>query len=274
MNLPDTGISDSDNIITRLCQLLPSLTGAKARICRIVLSHLHESSRLTLQEISKKAGCSHVTVIRFCQSLGYKGFKDFYHELLQSTALEQVENVDSSQSTTLLETVRDAHISLLHYVSASVEKCLQKALDLIMNAEDVIWYGIGDSAFLAESGDHKFTIAGLSSKTAADPHTFQNYTHLLKENDVVICISHSGQTDIVLDPLRQNKHRPARLIAITGASHSELVTLADVALIIPGYSIPVGNRVITLRSSQLMIVDALVLGLLQRKGVEIWSGGI
>ena len=54
-------------------------------------------------------------------------------------------------------------------------------------------FGVGDSAFLARSGDHRAMINGPRSKAVEAANAFKGIVKHLGDDDVVICISRSGR---------------------------------------------------------------------------------
>ena len=56
---------------------IATMSRGQAQIADYIIKNKDTFWLLSMQELAKKAGVSHATVIRFCRSLGYKGFSDF-----------------------------------------------------------------------------------------------------------------------------------------------------------------------------------------------------
>ena len=53
------------------------LTNSESKIAKYVLDNFNETLNYNVSELADKAGVSDASVVRFCKSLGYKGFQDF-----------------------------------------------------------------------------------------------------------------------------------------------------------------------------------------------------
>ncbi|MBB4118844.1 arabinose-5-phosphate isomerase [Mesonia hippocampi] len=144
-----------------------------------------------------------------------------------------------------------------------------KAVEQIYNAKGrVIITGIGKSAIIA----HKIVATLNSTGTPAIFMHAADAIHgdlgIILEDDVVICISKSGNTPEikVLVPLIKNFKNP--LIAITGNSASFLANQADYVLntYVDKEACPNNLAPTTSTTAQLVMGDALAVCLLELKG--------
>ena len=53
------------------------LTNTEAKIAKYVLDHYDQVLSSNITELAEQAGVSDASVVRFCKSLGYKGYQDF-----------------------------------------------------------------------------------------------------------------------------------------------------------------------------------------------------
>lgn len=59
------------------------LTGSEKKVAEYVLKNYMRVLDFTVTELAEKAGVSDATVVRFCRSVGYKGYQDMKINLAQ-----------------------------------------------------------------------------------------------------------------------------------------------------------------------------------------------
>jgi DNA-binding MurR/RpiR family transcriptional regulator len=87
---------------------------------------------------------------------------------------------------------------------------------------------------------------------------------LLSPGDVALAISHSGEITDVLEPIRLAKELGATTVAITSLAKSPLARLAEHVLISAGRKEPLHPGAMASRMSQLLLTDAIFVGVAQR----------
>ncbi|MGL4873796.1 MAG: MurR/RpiR family transcriptional regulator, partial [Clostridium sp.] len=85
-------------------------------------------------------------------------------------------------------------------------------------------------AIAAMDANYKFMRIGLNTNIGNDSHTMLMMTSLLKRNDAVFLISHSGETKEILEIAKLAKENKADVISITSNKENKLMHLSDVNL--------------------------------------------
>ncbi len=150
-----------------------------------------------------------------------------------------------------------------------IDDAFAKAVEHIHNANGrVIITGIGKSAIIAQKIVATMNSTGTPAIFMHAADAIHGDLGIVQENDVVICISKSGNTPEikVLVPLIKNFDN--KLIAITSNRESFLGTEADYILHAPIHqeACPNGLAPTTSTTVQLVIGDALAISLLELKG--------
>jgi DNA-binding MurR/RpiR family transcriptional regulator len=57
------------------------------RVAEYLLEHRWRASESPLTNLSRETGVSKTTIVRFCQELGFEGYKDFYAAWIASLTL-------------------------------------------------------------------------------------------------------------------------------------------------------------------------------------------
>lgn len=168
-----------------------------------------------------------------------------------------------AKETILFESKAIANLSNL------VDVNFEKAVTSILNSNGrVIVTGIGKSANIASKIVATFNSTGTPAIFMHAADAIHGDLGIIQEDDVVICISKSGNTPEikVLVPLIKNSKN--KIIAITGNADSFLGTQADFTLnsYVEKEACPNNLAPTTSTTAQLVIGDALAVCLLELRG--------
>lgn len=242
---------------------IKGLTEAERKVANYVLNNYMEILNDTVTEIAEKAGSSDATVVRFCKTMGYKGFQDFKINLAQDvmvpyqhlnpnldkedTANEIVNKIIHSEIAVLQET-----LTILDY------KALENAADVIVKANSLNFFGSGGSACISMDAMHKFLKIGIKSFSQSDMDIQSMRASLLCKEDVAVGISHSGCHKSVIDCLKLAQKSGAVTIGLTTQGKSPMLKYCDIVLFTSTKETAFKSESITARIAQLAIIDSLV----------------
>lgn len=191
----------SGNILDTIGALYNSLTKTEKKIASMILSSPDLLSRCSLSEIAQQFDVGEATFIRFCRTLGFKGFTDFKLQLSIELATKK------KQSNLLLEsniTKSDDAKHIAEKLQNSINKVinetinlldfnqLKKVVSVIRKAKRIFLFGVGSSGITAEDTKNKLMRIGLQVDAISNNHFMYMQASLMNSHDVVIGISHSG----------------------------------------------------------------------------------
>ncbi|GAL71389.1 arabinose 5-phosphate isomerase [Jejuia pallidilutea] len=158
--------------------------------------------------------------------------------------------------------------AILH-LSTLIDDNFADAVNLIYNSKGrVVITGIGKSAIIASKIVATLNSTGTPAIFMHAADAIHGDLGLILEDDVVICISKSGNTPEikVLVPLIKSAHN--KMIAITGNKDSFLGLQADFVLnaYVEKEACPNNLAPTTSTTAQLVIGDALAICLLEKRG--------
>jgi RpiR family transcriptional regulator, carbohydrate utilization regulator len=247
-------------------QLRPS----ERKLADYVLEAPREVLDISMTDFATRAGVSQPTIARFCQALGFSGFREFKIRLAQSVAADVptvYRDVRSDEPAAgVAAKVLDRTIGALIAVRNSLSSdSVAAAIGLLSDARRIEFYGAGGSGIVALDMQHKFFKLGVPSVAYSDPHTYTTSAALLGAGDVVIAISNTGRTRDILDACRSALSGGAKVIAITHGN-SPLARLASVGLFANVDEDTDIFSPMTSRVSHLAIGDILAVGLALARG--------
>ena len=239
---------------------------AEKSVAEFVLANPQQVMHMSISEAARDIGVGESTVIRFCRSLGYKGYQEFKLRLAQDL-VEPVEfiheNISFQDSTAdLSQKVFQTNIQAVADTMKALDpQMVEVAAKKLSDAARIDIYGVGYSSFTALDAKLKFVRLGLIADAYGDAHLQAMAAASLKKNDVAIGISHSGSTKDVVDALVLARKTGASTIAITNFSPSPITRASDVVLLTASPESPLGGEVLTSRIAQLCVLDVLSVAL-------------
>ncbi|HTM27664.1 MAG TPA: KpsF/GutQ family sugar-phosphate isomerase [Vicinamibacterales bacterium] len=145
----------------------------------------------------------------------------------------------------------------------------ERAVDLLYECKGrVIVTGMGKSGIICRKIAATFSSTGTSAFFLHPAEAIHGDLGAIREDDVVVALSHSGETEELIRLLESLRRIGARLIAITGSPRSTLARAADVTLDcgIAEEACPMNLVPTASTTASLALGDALAMTLLVRKG--------
>ena len=139
------------------------------------------------------------------------------------------------------------------------------AVNALLGAQRVGFYGVGDAAIVAESANHKFSRMGTVCTSTNDPDIQLIQVSQLQKGDVCVLISHSGRSRTTVNTAKRAREVGATVVSITNYPYSQLARLSDYVLTTASFMEHSGE-VITKRISELVLVESLFISVMLRGG--------
>jgi len=160
-----------------------------------------------------------------------------------------------------------ALISLLN----SLDQSFEEAVDCLFKCEGkVVVVGLGKSGQIGKKVAATFASTGTPSFFLHAAEGIHGDLGMIGDQDVVLALSYSGETQEVLQVLSIIKRKNLPIISITGKRESTLVKVSDVALVlnIDKEACPLGLAPTTSTTATLALGDALAVCLLKKRGFK------
>lgn len=251
-----------ENTILHLKSAYSELRPSEQRLADVILNDPPRIVHLSITELASEANVSDATIVKFCKRLGYKGFPEFKILLAQDVAMKpssiygQVEQDDPVKTVT--EKIFQANITALQdTVQVLNSDAMQKAVEVLAQAAEIHFYGMGASGLVALDAEQKFSRIGLRALSFVDGHAQVTRASLLKPGDVAVGLSYSGETEEIIEALQTARLAGAFTLAITNYPASSVVDVADLVLLTASEEDILRCGAISSRIAQLSTIDAL-----------------
>ncbi|MBU5213045.1 MULTISPECIES: MurR/RpiR family transcriptional regulator [Heyndrickxia] len=250
------------NPIILISTIYKSLTKAEQKVADFVIADTQETVYSSVTDLAEKSGVGETTVIRFCRKLGYRGYQEFKLAIAQNLAdpdeqvhgkIEENDNIE-----TILKKITSQNVQTLESTLQLLEsQKLDKAVEAIMSANKLYFFGVGSSGLTAFDGKYRFMRLGYHVEQSSDSHIMAMNAALVSKNDVVFGISTSGSTKDVVDAIAIAKENNAFIICITNHAKSPITQYADVILLAASKETPLQGGAFASKIAQLHLLDVL-----------------
>ncbi|MGG6311695.1 MurR/RpiR family transcriptional regulator [Paenibacillus macerans] len=258
----------NDNILIKIRDMKENLTPVERMVAEYILANMEEIPHLSIKSLAKLSKTSDASVLRFCKTMGYGGYRSFIVSI--SAALGSMDDERKDQYTDIQP--GDDLTTIIANISRNNMKSIEDTLSVLDRGEvaravkalrasgRIVFFGIGASGLVCRDGEQKFSRINKMSHAYTDGHSQLTAATLLGKGDVAIFVSNSGDTVEILEALDIAKKNHAMTIAITKYNKSELADKADILLGISTPEITMRSGAMGSRIAMLTVIDMLFAG--------------
>jgi len=238
-------------------------TVAERKIALYIRENMDKALHCTLLELAEQIGVSDATVVRFCKSIGYKGFQEFkicaameripsgqqYHPKLQKDDDPEkiCQKIFATEITALQRTLQSLDM-----------ETIAQAGRLLSQADRIAFAGTGASMMVCRDAHHKFLQIGIHVSAAEDKDVQLMEAALLHPGDVLFAVSHSGNNLHVLHAAELGKSCGAVVLALTSPGKNSLSQIADHTITTVSEETIFRSEAASTRLAQLAVIDSLI----------------
>lgn len=258
----------SQNLLGAIEAALPRLRPSERKVGQAVLAQPREAMRSSLAELARAAHVSEPTVVRFCAAVGIPRFADFRLALAHNLALGIPATRSSIEAgdtvATIAEKAFDYALTSFDHVRRTLDtEALERAIDLLAGAEEILFLGFGASGIVAQDAEQKFPLFRARCSAPVDAHQQFIAVSLAGPRTVVVAISNTGRTASIRDAVAVARANGARTIGISG-TRKFLLEEVDVPVAVETLENTDLHTPTISRLTQLLVVDVLATGVALR----------
>jgi len=258
------------NLLEQIQNRLEDLNKAERKVAEVILLNPEQATRFSIAALAQASKVSEPTVNRFCRSFGVSGYPELKLQLAQSLAsgaayVSRAVEADDNPEAYTKKIFGSAIASLDSALQALDPNLISRAVDLLIQARQIHFFGLGASAPVALDAQHKFFRLLLTAAAYSDPHMQAMSAVTLKPSDVAICISQSGRSKDLLITANVVRESGATLITLC-PSQTPLAELATINLAIDVQEDTEIYTPLTSRIAHLVVIDVLAMGVAMARG--------
>jgi len=252
-----------------------SFHASEAAIAHAVLDHPDEVAGMNISQLATFSETSAASVVRFSKAMGFKGFPDFRMALVGDLSRREHLGIHGSELDGGI-TIQDSPEEVIRKISQADARAIQSTaerldvdsfvatVDAWEKADVIGLIGVASSGYVVMDLQLKLNRLGKKAIAWRDAHSALTSISLLKPNDVLVAVSHSGTTVDIVDVITEFKARGVKIVLITNGLRSPSTALADVVLYTSARETTFRSGATASRIAQLTVVDCLCVALAQR----------
>ena len=261
-----------DNLIEDIQARLENLNKSERKVAEAILRDPTAATRYSIAALARAADVSEPTVNRFCRGFSATGFPDFKIRLAQSIAtgtpyigqnVEPDDTVAEFADKIMLSTIA----SLDKARQALDPKALATAIDYLIQAKQINFFGVGGSAPVALDAQHKFFRFNIPVMSYDDALMQRMVAAGSATGDVIVVISYTGRTRETVDIAKIARANGATVIGITNPDSP----LGDACTVVLEVTAPEDTEVYMPMSSRIIhltVIDILATGVTLKRGAD------
>lgn len=249
-----------------------TLSPVQKEIADIVLSSGEDIVLMTISDLAEKCNTSETTIMRFLRKLGINSYQVFKVKIAQELSsspskiiYEDVEPDDSIEEIKN-KVIYSTNTSIQDLTNILPDDAVECVINLICNANRILFFGVGASGAIACDAFHKFLRIGMNVSFCNDPHIMSILSSQTSDKDLIFAISHSGESREILDAVDIAKENKAKIASITSYPNSTLAKISDGVLLSSTNERKYRSDAMVSRIVQLVIIDILYVILVLKQG--------
>lgn len=226
-----------------------------------------------ISQIAKESNIGEATITRFSKKMGFSGLQDFKVTLAQEiSSLSKSRNIINSNienNEPVIDTAKKLLATNISTLESTVDIIngseIHKSAQLIINAKRIYFIGIGYSGIIAQDSNYKFMRIGLNCLSFDSSHTMIMMASIMQKGDLVIAISHSGETEEIIKTVEMAKQNEVDIISITKKKESNLKSTSDIHLEYISEETLLETGSISSKLAQIFLIDLIYTQVVKEK---------
>ncbi|WP_280525046.1 MurR/RpiR family transcriptional regulator [Microbacterium lacticum] len=217
------------------------MSASERRVAEAVLADPRVVCESTITELAGTSASAASTVARFCQRLGFDGYRQFRAAVIAALGYDDARlgEFDLGEGEIDAGDAPEEIAAKIAFQEVRAIQATMAALDLdataraaaaLGGARRIVLYGAGSSSLTAQDLCQKLARIGRPAVAETDVHLALSRAALLDADSVLVGVSSRGETRETLDVLRAARRAGATTVSITNATSSSLDDVSDVVL--------------------------------------------
>ncbi len=254
-------MEDSIISLTRIKQHYHLLSNSEKKIADYILENFKNFKSITAQSLADDTKTSPATIVRFCRAIGFKGFVDFKmfleNEFISPSANWLQVSPEESMAMIKQKSFAFNRGSMDETLSIIDDNELEKTVDLIQSASQIIIIGEGGSGSSARAAYDAFLQIGIRCDYIEDPFFQFLAISNMDKNGIVLGFSHSGMSRNVYESMKLAYERDITTIGFVGITGSPLTKYLHIVLFTGVSNHPFFSDTLSARICELNVVSTI-----------------
>ncbi|WP_335871231.1 transcriptional regulator HexR [Bacillus sp. 2205SS5-2] len=266
-------MEQTTKIIETVKENIHSYSKSERRLAEVLLEKPHEIADMSIGKMASEAKVSDPTVVRFCRSLGFDGFKEFKLQLVRELAVGQQyvhrEVLPGDRAADYISKIGNSTIDVLTTLVNKLDsEEVERVVQTLATSNWIEFWGFGASAAVATDAYHKFFRLGIPCNSYSDSHMQSMSASVLHSDSVVVAISHTGRSKELIENVRLAKKTGAIVLGITSPDSPLAKECSQTLCVEMDEDTDIFTPLVS-RMAHLLTLDFLVVGVALRRGQKV-----
>ena len=252
-----------------------AFTNTEKKVADYILENMKDVIYMSITDLADECNVGESSIFRFCKTMDLKGYQAFKIALTHSISKGD-ETPQISGEITLQDSIVEISSKILSTNVGALtetfnlinENDISSAIDSMIKAERIHFFGVGSSLMTAMEEKNKFMRIINKTECSIDSHLQIMSAALMTKNDVAVAISYSGSTKDTIEVAKLAKERGAKVISITRFAKSPLTNYSDITLLCGANEGPLQGGSLSAKLAQLYLLDILYMEYFKRTNLE------
>lgn len=209
--------------LSKLTQGYNELTDLEKKIVEFIMNNPKMMQDSTASEIANILYVSKTSIINLSKKLGFEGYTE-----LRYYVKDYLEQKDKMKRDLSYEGILDnIHIEVTKTISLQDEENINRIVKRILSSRIVYVVGRGASEPIASLLSSRLALLNIKAILIGDPNIIDVLGNSLSEDETVIVMSLSGETERILTIAKTARSRGVDVIALTSFLNSTLQKIAN-----------------------------------------------
>ena len=248
------------DILSEIRRIYNSFSDKEKAIADYIMQYGENIKNINITDLANETGTSGATITRFAKKIGCDSFVDMKIKL-GSNRIEKI----------IFEDEDEIFSYAYHYYNEVIERtkmlidkeAIFNIVNELKNAKNIYIYGVGSSGLTATEMMQRLLRMGFNVHCITDSHMMIINSSIVKEEDLVICISISGETNEVVLSLKNSQKNGAKTVSITSFEESSMSKYSDIELIVYNPRFVNKKKFINSQFSAMYLLDLISMALLE-----------
>lgn len=208
-----------------------SLSETEHYLLDYIIKNIESMPYISIVKLSEEANVSTATIVRLMKKIGYDGFTSFKY-----TIKDHLKNEDHTDSISNIEkninsAIKKNELEVLNTIKMLSRGNIEDAIQKMHHAEKIYIFARGFSEMIANEMNIKLQLLGKNCEMHNDPNIIKVISRKLKENELAIIISLSGETKELIEACKNLRMKHVSTITLTAGVDSTLAKLSEIVLL-------------------------------------------
>ncbi len=209
--------------------MLPELSKGERKVADYILKYPYDLQRYGSDAVAQTCNVSRSAVIRFCHKLGFTGYSDFRKAFINEPLPKKQKTEDGETENGVLDIYRRCIMEMDQNLK---QEEVDAVSDLILHANRTVTFGMLHSGMSAEQFSFRLNRLKIDSHAVNDQTIMENYVSILKQGDVAVIFSITGQKGY-LDYIKEMRRNRTSVVLVTMNPAGSLNKYVDHVLLCP-----------------------------------------